>query len=155
MKNFAAHPIPFVEHLGFTLHQMGQGTAEVHYTAQPEHFNGFGMNHGGTSLTLMDVTMAVAAFSLNTGDAVGCLTVELKTSFMHPARGPVVARGAVLHRTRSLAFCEARLVDADGTLCCHATGTFKYQRPMHTGERAAHSALAADAKLAGAAQPAD
>jgi len=44
-----------------------------------------------------------------------------------------VGKGLLVHRTRSMAFTEGRIYDADGQLCASATGTFKYvQRQAHT-----------------------
>ncbi len=117
--------IPFVSHLGFTLHRMEAGESELRYTAQAEHLNSFAVTHGGATMTLMDVAMATAARSEVPGD-IGVVTIEMKTSFMFAARGPLVARGKLLHRTKSLAFTEASIYDAEGRLCSHATGTFKY-----------------------------
>ncbi|WP_280190286.1 PaaI family thioesterase [Delftia sp. PS-11] len=138
------HPIPFVDHLGFTLHHMEDGESELRFEARPEHLNTFDVTHGGATMTLLDVTMAVAARSLQ--QDMGCVTIEMKTSFMQPARGPLVAKGVVLHRTRSMAYTEARVFDASGRLCSHATGTFKYMprvaRPAATG--AGDSTLATD-----------
>lgn len=125
MLSFGKHSIPFVDLLGFTLHAMADGASELRFDAQPAHLNSFGVVHGGASMTLMDVTMAMAARSLVTED-VGCVTIEMKTSFMRPARGNLVAQGKVLHRTKNMAYCEARVFDAQGQLCTHATGTFKY-----------------------------
>jgi len=122
--------IPFVRELGFTLHHMAGGTSELHYEARPEHMNSFAVTHGGASMALLDVAMATAARS-DTPD-MGVVTIEMKTSFMQPARGPLVARGKLLHRTRSMAFTEASLYDAQGRLCCHCTGSFKYvPRAVH------------------------
>lgn len=118
------HRIPFVDHLGFTLHRMEDGESELRFEARPEHLNTFDVTHGGASMTLLDVTMAVAARSLQ--PEMGCVTIEMKTSFMQPARGPLVAKGVVLHRTRSMAYTEAKVFDDSGRLCSHATGTFKY-----------------------------
>ena len=125
MLSFGAHPIPFVTHLGFTLHKMEGGASELHYTARSEHLNTFDVTHGGASMTLLDVAMAVAARSL-VSDDWGCVTIEMKTSFMQPARGALVAQGLVLHRTKTMAYCEAKIYDSTGRLCTHATGTFKY-----------------------------
>jgi len=116
--------IPFVSHLGFTLHRMEGGESELHYTARPEHLNSFEVTHGGATMTLLDVTMAVAARSVAPG--MGVVTIEMKTSFMQPARGPLVARGRLVHRTKSMAFAEGTVYDAEGRACSHATGTFKY-----------------------------
>ncbi|KRC16493.1 PaaI family thioesterase [Acidovorax sp. Root219] len=125
MLNFGV-PIPFVSHLGFTLHRMQQGESELHYEAAPEHLNSFEVTHGGATMTLLDVTMATAARS-ETPD-YGVVTIEMKTSFMQAARGPLVAKGRLLHRTASMAFTEASVYDGEGRLCSHATGTFKYVR---------------------------
>lgn len=134
MLSFGEHPIPFVNHLGFTLHKMENGASELRYCASSEHLNTFGVTHGGASMTLLDVTMAVAARSLESDD-FGCVTIEMKTSFMQPARGPLVAQGLVLHRTKTMAYCEGKVYDGQGRLCSHATGTFKYMpRTLKPGQ---------------------
>jgi acyl-coenzyme A thioesterase PaaI-like protein len=69
------HPIPFVDHLGFTLHRMEDGESEL--------------------------------------------------------------------RSRSMAYTEARVFDASGRLCSHATGTFKYM-PRVARPAAAETTLATD-----------
>ena len=90
MKSFGVE-IPFVTHLGFTLHRMESGESELHYEAKPEHFNSFDVTHGGASMTLLDVAMATAARS-ETPD-MGVVTIEMKTSFMQPARARWWPRG--------------------------------------------------------------
>ena len=127
MKSFGVE-IPFVTHLGFTLHRMEGGESELHYEAKPEHFNSFDVTHGGASMTLLDVAMATAARS-DTPD-MGVVTIEMKTSFMQPAKGPLVAKGRLIHRTATLAFTEGSVFDAAGRICSHATGTFKYVKRL-------------------------
>ena len=116
--------IPFVRELGFVLQRMEGGQSELHYEVRPQHTNSHAVAHGGVSMTLLDVAMAVAARSVVGG--AGVVTIEMKTSFLQPARGALVARGQLLHRTRSLAFAEATVHDAEGRLCSQATGTFRY-----------------------------
>ena len=125
--SFGVH-IPFVEHLGFTLHRMEAGESELRYAALPEHHNSFDVTHGGALMTLLDVAMATAARSH--APEMGVVTVEMKTSFMQPARGPLVAKGRLLHRTATMAFTEGTIYDAQGRACCHATGTFKYVKRL-------------------------
>ena len=120
--------IPFVHELGFTLHKMEGGESELHFTPRPEHLNSFGITHGGASMTLMDVTMAVAARSVDFDQ--GVVTIEMKTSFMQAANGPLVGKGVLLHRTGTMAFTEGTVYDAQGKVCCHATGTFKYVKRL-------------------------
>jgi len=116
--------IPFVDLLGFRLQRMDAGEAEITFDAQPEHLNSFDVVHGGASMTLLDVTMAHAARSVE--PSMGAVTIEMKTSFMRPGKGALRATGRLLHRTATMAFTEGSVFDASGKLCIHATGTFKF-----------------------------
>ena len=126
--------IPFVDHLGFTLEKFEGGQSELHYVPQANHLNSFDVTHGGAVMTLLDVVMATAARSVDSD--MGVVTIEMKTSFMRPAKvatgQALVAHGQLLHRTRTMAFTEGRVVDANGQLCAHATGTFKYMARRNT-----------------------
>ncbi len=134
-------PIPFVEHLGFRLQRMAGGEAEIAFDPAHEHLNSFHVVHGGASMTLLDVVMAHAARSVQ--DDMGVVTIEMKTSFMQAARGPLTATGRLMHRTATMAFTEGRILDAEGKACVHATGTFKYVRRLPTGPRSANELNAA------------
>ena len=123
--------IPFVTLLGFELLRFEGGQSEILYTPAPEHLNSFQVTHGGASMTLLDVTMATAARSVVPD--MGVVTIEMKTSFLQPARGPLRGVGQLLHRTKSMAFTEGRILDAEGRVCAHATGTFKYMRREPAG----------------------
>jgi uncharacterized protein (TIGR00369 family) len=125
--NFGVH-VPFVEHLGFTLERFAGGESELRYTAQPEHLNSFAVTHGGACMTLLDVAMAAAARSVQ--QDMGVVTIEMKTSFMQPARGPLMAKGRLIHRTATMAFTEGTVYDAQGRACSHSTGTFKYVKRL-------------------------
>src|SRR5690606_159769 len=116
--------IPFVSHLGFELVKMEGGESQLRYLPKDEHMNSFRVTHGGAVMTLLDVVMATAARSLELD--TGVVTIEMKTSFMRPCQGQLVARGRLMHRTKSMAFTEGTVYDAQGQACAHATGTFKY-----------------------------
>ena len=128
---FSVH-IPFVELLGFELQTFEGGEAEITFAPKPEHENSFNVVHGGASMTLLDVVMAHAARSVE--PAMGCVTIEMKTSFMRAAKGALTAHGTLLHRTATMAFTEGRIVDAEGKLCAHATGTFKFVPRLPVGK---------------------
>ena len=129
--------VPFADHLGLQIHLAVEGRSEVRYTPLPEHLNSFHVGHGGVCMTLLDVTMATAARSLEEG--MGVVTIEMKSSFMRPAQGDLVGEGRILHRTATMAFVEASIRDAKGQLCTHGTGTFKYVRKLAVGSRKAQS----------------
>ena len=126
--------IPFVEHLGFQLTVFEGGRSEIRFDPRPEHLNSFGVVHGGALMTLLDVSQLTAARSVD--KEIGAVTIEMKTSFMQPAKGLLRADGRLIHRTATLAFTEATIYDAAGKACAHATGTFKYVRRLPTGPRA-------------------
>ena len=124
MQESVGASIPFVEHLGFEMVCFEDGESELRYTPEPEHLNSFGVTHGGALMTFLDVTLATAARSVD--KTMGIVTIEMKTSFMQPAKGTLTGRGKLMHRTRSTAFTEGWVYDDQGRLCAHATGTFRY-----------------------------
>lgn len=123
--------IPFVEHLGLELVMMEGGASEMRFLPRPEHMNSFQVAHGGAVMTMLDVTLATAARSVD--QEVGVVTIEMKTTFMRPCKAQLVSRGRLVHRTRSMAFVEGTIFDADGNACAHATGTFKYVKRQPDG----------------------
>jgi len=129
--------IPFVQALGMQLWRFDGGFAEISLEVRPEMQNSWAVAHGGVVMTLLDVVMAHAARSARDESehaTPGIVTVEMKTSFMRPAVGRLVATGQLLHGTRSMAFCEGSVHDESGKLCAHATGTFKFLRALRRGD---------------------
>ena len=129
--------IPFVNHLGFELKLFEGGLSEIAYAPKPEHLNSFAVTHGGALMTLLDVTMATAARSVQ--NDMGVVTIEMKTTFMQPARGQLSGKGRLMHRTATMAFAEATVFDEDGRACAHSTGTFKYVKRLPTGPKGSNA----------------
>ncbi|MES2688365.1 MAG: PaaI family thioesterase [Pseudomonadota bacterium] len=132
--------IPFVHHLGFELMLFEGGASQIDYTPLPEHLNSFHVTHGGALMTLQDVVMATAARSVQPD--MGVVTIEMKTSFMRPAPGDgskLTAKGRLIHRTATMAFTEGTVYDAEGRICSHATGTFKYVKRLAVGPKGVNS----------------
>jgi len=128
--------IPFVETLGMQLWRFDGGVAEVSLDVRPEMLNSWAVAHGGVLMTLLDVVMAHAARSVRDDSdrsAPGIVTIEMKTSFMRPATGRLMATGRLLHGTRKMAFCDGDVRDESGALCAHASGTFKFMRALRRG----------------------
>jgi uncharacterized protein (TIGR00369 family) len=126
VSNFGAY-IPFAYHLGFELESFEKGHATLLYNPKDEHLNSLSMTHGGALMTLMDVTMASAARSVEPSHRV--VTIEMKTTFFNPAQGALKAKGELLHKTRQMAFVQANVFDSEGVLCAQSTGTFRYVTP--------------------------
>lgn len=124
-------PIPFVEDLGCYLVSAESGRSVIRLEAELRHLNSWGVVHGGVVMTLLDVAMASAGRSLRSDLGTGGnVTIEMKTSFLRPARGRIEVRGVCLHTTATMAFCEAELFGDDDQLAAKSSGTFKFFRQI-------------------------
>lgn len=121
--------VPFVESLGIELHALEEGRAELRIDLDAGHLNAWEVAHGGVLMTLLDVSMALAARSA-TGHGGGVATIEMKTSFLRPAQHQLRAEGRVVHKTATLCFCEGMVWDDSGKPCASASGTFKFLRGL-------------------------
>lgn len=76
-------------------------------------------------MTLLD-SAAGAAVHSTLGGGCGYTTLETKVNLVRavrPTTGPLLAEGRVVHRGRTVATAESRLVAEDGMLYAHATST--------------------------------
>ncbi len=126
--------VPFMRELGAVLVHADAGSSELVLDLEPRHMNSWGVGHGGVVMALLDVAMARAGRTMER-HATGTVTVEMKTSFFAPARGRLRALGRVLHRSITMAYCEAELLDGDGKLVAKAMGTFKFLRRLEAAPR--------------------
>jgi uncharacterized protein (TIGR00369 family) len=139
--------IPFAELIGMRLVRFEAHEAALEVELREELLNSWDVVHGGVTMSLLDVAMAHAARS--PGDdgaevATGVVTIEMKTSFLRPGTGRLLASARRVHRTPSLAFCEASVEDGDGKLVARASGTFKYMRALAVAGRRIQRARASD-----------
>jgi uncharacterized protein (TIGR00369 family) len=123
---------PFVDGLGVELVKAADGESEVRMPLAEGHLNTWGIAHGGVTMTLCDVALAMAARSV-AGDGIGVVTVEMKVNFMQPGRGELRGFGRVLHRSTTMAYCEGEIRDSEGHFVAKALGTFKYMRRLAVG----------------------
>ena len=143
---FTVH-IPFVEMVGMELLACEAGSSELALTLRDELCNSWSVAHGGVTMTLLDVAMAHAARSPNQPGhptSASVVTIEMKTSFMRPGIGRLLAQGKLLRRTASMAFCEGSVFDDTHQLVAHGTGTFKYIRALPAGGRKIQRSDASD-----------
>jgi uncharacterized protein (TIGR00369 family) len=80
-------------------------------------------------MALADVAFWLALMT-NTGEERMALTLEMKTSFLRPARGDLRCEAHVLRAGRRIVYGEASTFDAADTLVAHHTLT--YIRPDQT-----------------------
>ena len=119
--------IPFAQHLGIRLVEKGGGRAVFELDLRPELMNSFHAAHGGVVMTLLDVSMAIAARTMDDA-AVGAITVEMKASFLAVGKGTLVAEGKCIHHGSTVSFCEGQVSDKSGRTIAKATGTFMLRK---------------------------
>jgi uncharacterized protein (TIGR00369 family) len=125
IRDGTAPSAPIQDLFGFDLVDVTQGTATFRYRPDARHLNPLGTVHGGVAMTLLD-SAAGAAVHSTLGDGCSYTTLEIKVNLVRAVRsttGPLLAEGSVVHRGRTVATAESRLVAEDGTLYAHATST--------------------------------
>jgi uncharacterized protein (TIGR00369 family) len=117
---------PAAELVGFEPTYVMPGRVVFAYEPREEHYNFLGAVHGGILTTVLDTVTGCAIHSkLDAG--IAPVTIELKTSFVHPVTldsGVLRAEGRVVHPGSRVATAEARLEGEDGTLYAHASSTW-------------------------------
>lgn len=118
-------PPPIAVTLRMAALEVEEGRAVFIGEPGEEHYNPIGVVHGGYAATLLDSAIGCAVHTtLPAGTAYTTLTLEAK--FVRPITrdtGVVRCEARVLHRGRRQATAEGRLVDAEGRLVAHGTGT--------------------------------
>ena len=114
----------FSDLVGFTMATSGDGRAELVLDVEPRHLNPHGTVHGGAIATLVDSAMG-AAVATTTKDGEGPVTIEMKVTFLEPAKtGQLRASAEVRRRGKRITIVEADVVDADDEAVAHAIATF-------------------------------
>jgi uncharacterized protein (TIGR00369 family) len=119
-----------IANIGTRLVEVGSGTLvlEGNMTAEAHGFpTGRGpIIHGGAIATLADEALASVAFTLaEPGETTA--TADLKVDYLRPCKpGHLIARATVRHRTRRLAFCEARVEHEGGDVVAEARAVIAY-----------------------------
>ena len=80
-KNFDID-IPFVDFIGIYLIEKKNGYSKLGINLKEEYKNSWGAVHGGILCSLLDVTLATSARSLDT-KCIGAITIEFKINFIN------------------------------------------------------------------------
>lgn len=123
----------FWRHLGIEVQDARPGWARLRLVVREELRNSPGAPlHGGVYSALVDAAVGAALGTLVEASAGGVdqTTLDLNVTFIAAARGAeVFAEGQILRRGRTIAFGEARVTDADGTLLAVGRATYMILGP--------------------------
>lgn len=118
--------IPFARHCKIEPHSSEPGICRLTATIDSDLENNLGMAHGGLLLTMLDISLAIAARTLAQGPV---MTVDMQAAFLAPAQGKLISEGRVVRHGRSITFSEGEVRDEKGIIVAKATGVFKAVRP--------------------------
>ena len=102
--------IPYLEHLGIELADVGEGWCETRASLSGFLVQQDGYAHAGAIASLADHTAGGAAGTLVADDQT-VVTVEFKINFLRPAVGnPLVCRSKVLRAGRKIIIAESEVL---------------------------------------------
>lgn len=118
--------VPISKVLNFTLVAARYGAVTFAGEPTADHLNPAGTAHGGWAAAILDSALGCAAHStLAAGERY--TSVEMKVNFLRPIlvgrTGRLSCEGQIIHRGRTLALADARLVDEAGKVYAHASET--------------------------------
>lgn len=139
MRDGELPPPPIAVLLDMRPVELEEGRAVFAVTPQEFHYNPIGVVHGGLAATLIDsATGCAVQTTLPAGEAY--TTLEVKVNFARPMTrdtGRVLCEATVVHRGRTVATAEARVIAEDtGKLLAHGTATCLIFSPNGNGPRA-------------------
>jgi uncharacterized protein (TIGR00369 family) len=117
---------PFGRLLGFQIDSVKEGEVTFLLEPQEQHCNPFGVMHGGVAASLFDSALGCAV-QTQLGERQIAPTMQLSINYIRPitvSTGKVRCTGQVVHLGKRSATAQGSLVDGDGKLYAHATGTF-------------------------------
>jgi uncharacterized protein (TIGR00369 family) len=121
---------PIARLLGFELRAVDpdEMTIEVGFTATEAFVNPAGDIQGGMLCAMLDDTLGPALVA-TLGDEEWAPTLDLHVQFLAAARpGPLVGKGRVVRRGRTVAFLAGELSDATGLVIATAVATAAIRR---------------------------
>jgi uncharacterized protein (TIGR00369 family) len=120
--------IPFSQHLGVKVEALDKGMARMSMEIRPEFMTSWGTAHGGSILSLLDITLSMAARTLYDPPR-SIMTINLSTQFIGTTTGLLIAEGRVMRAGQTTLFCEGEARSATGELIAKAIGTFRARAP--------------------------
>jgi uncharacterized protein (TIGR00369 family) len=117
--------VPMADHLGFRLVEVEPGYIAILGRPDLRSYNLLGSVHGGWAASILDTALALSALS-TLDEKNGHTTLDIRINYLRPItleNGELRAEGRVIQGGRRVAYCEAKLVDGNGKLLAHGTGS--------------------------------
>ncbi|MCM3705672.1 MULTISPECIES: PaaI family thioesterase [Cytobacillus] len=117
---------PFWNFIGLELRELREGYVLLALPIQKDFINVRNSVHGGIYASVMDTAMGMAGRSLGYDEVA---TIHLNIQYLKSVmEGTVNSEAEIIHQNRSTVLIESRLMNEDGELIGHCTGTFKLSK---------------------------
>jgi uncharacterized protein (TIGR00369 family) len=120
------HGSPMAETMNMRLIAVAEGSASFEAFPSERFYNPQKRLHGGYAATLIDSALGCAV-QTRLAAGVGYGTIELKVNYVRKIvaeTGRLLCTGTVIHAGRTMFTAEAKIVDENGKLYAHGSGTF-------------------------------
>ena len=120
------HGSPMAETLNMRLIAVADGTATFEGIPSPRFYTPQLRMHGGYAATLIDSALGCAV-QTRLPAGIGYGTIELKVNYVRKIvaeTGRLLCTGTVIHAGRTMFTAEAKIMDENGKLYAHGSGTF-------------------------------
>jgi len=125
----------FGESLGFEYRGQVDGEQVIELEVREQHMSRAERVHGGVLFSLLDTALGRSIIE-RLPEGRGCATVEIKINYFRPIQqGRIRARARCHEVTRSLAYAEGVITNAEGKALARASGTFFLTETMAQKER--------------------
>ncbi len=116
--------------LGLRFTDRGEGYLKAELDLGPQHMNKAGFTHGGVYAALLDsASTGSGGYCPYPGRVRKCVTLSLTVNYVGMSKGGTLTVEAHVTKAARKTFSAAAEVrDADGNLCAHSIGTFKYMK---------------------------
>lgn len=117
-----ADTIPYLRHLSIELLDAGEGWAKLKMNFRPEFLQPF-VVHGGAIYSLADAAAAQALMTIIAPQEM-MTTVEQRINFLKGVKNQdLYCEARIVHLGKTLAYADATITFADGTLVAKSTAT--------------------------------
>jgi len=117
--------LPIGEQLGFRIVAAEPGKVTLKGRPDERSYNLLKSVHGGWTAAVLDTAMALSNLTL-LGAEQTFTTLDIRINYLRPITietGEVTAIGGVIQSGRKIAYVEAKLLDPNGKLLAHGTGS--------------------------------
>jgi uncharacterized protein (TIGR00369 family) len=113
----------FPSHMSMRLTGIDIDIAEIEMDITPQHFQVYGIVHGGVLATLIDTATFWAVYMRIPEDA-GLVNIDLKLNYLEPVKKErLLAKGRAIRSGKSISYAEAYVLDTNNNIVAHGTSS--------------------------------